>query len=56
MMAPRLLVLLFAAGSLISLSDRSLVAGQLPNLVVRLSDGDFEHATQASTGQTTGHW
>ncbi len=43
-----LLITLSDANSLNSESDR--------NYVIKLNDDNFEHTTQASTGQTTGKW
>jgi len=45
--APLLLFLLLLSGGAVA---------QLPLNVIQLYDGDFEHATQAATGQTTGRW
>lgn len=41
---------------LILLFAWAAVSSSLPTHVVELSDGDFEHRTQASSGQTTGVW
>mmetsp|Transcript_20798 Transcript_20798/g.37225 ORF Transcript_20798/g.37225 Transcript_20798/m.37225 type:complete len:201 (+) Transcript_20798:160-762(+) len=30
--------------------------GQIPTIIIPLHDDNFEHITQAATGQTTGHW
>jgi hypothetical protein len=49
--APLPLLLLLAA-----LLPSSSTASGLPARVLTLNDGTFEHDTQASTGQTTGHW
>jgi len=33
-----------------------LAAAQIPDVVIPLTNENFEHDTQAATGQTTGHW
>jgi hypothetical protein len=41
---------------LLALTTATTSASGLPARVLTLNDATFEHDTQASTGQTTGHW
>ena len=49
-MRSSVITLLLAASALV------VVQAQIPTEVVQLHDDNFEHDTQASTGQTTGIW
>ncbi len=33
-----------------------VASAQIPDVVIPLNNDNFEHHTQASTGQTAGHW
>ncbi len=50
------LVMKMLAAALLLLAAVGRAAAQIPDVVILLDENTFEHHTQASSGQTAGHW